>query len=69
MKATLRGRPRRWALMLAAALSGGSTFASCDTRIRQDLVAGTKNWIFSLFDPNLYLDSILLDSSDQNPDD
>ncbi len=58
MKTSNTQRLRRWGLVLVATLSGGTTFASCDTRIRQDLVDGTKTFLFSLFDPNLFLGSM-----------
>ncbi|MEK7710919.1 MAG: hypothetical protein AAB341_03395 [Planctomycetota bacterium] len=44
-------RRKRLTLALAAMLAGGSTFTSCDTRLRTAVVGGTKNFIFSLFDP------------------
>lgn len=53
-----RRRVRKWGLLLMATLSGGTTFVSCDTRLRQDIVDGTKAWIFSLLDPNLFLDAL-----------
>lgn len=62
MKIAKTGRARRYGLILAAALSGGTTITSCDTRVRRDLVDGTKAWIFSLFDPNLILDSLIPDT-------
>ena len=46
-------RRKGFTLALAAALAGGSTFTSCDTRLRTAVVGGTKNFIFSLFDPSV----------------
>jgi len=40
-------------LTLTSILAGGTTFASCDTRVRTAVIGGTKNFVYSLFDPTV----------------
>jgi len=43
---------RSWLIKsLVAALAGGSVATSCDTRVRQAVVAGAKDYLFSQLDP------------------
>ena len=45
-------------MTVAAALAGGSVFGACETRFRTALVDGTKNYFFTLLDPELFLEFI-----------
>jgi len=56
----------KWGAMLAVALCGGTTYTSCQTRLRDNLVGGTTVWINSLLDPSLYLDALLASITDTN---
>ena len=57
---TRRARTRsKLAAMLMATLAGGSLFASCQTRLRDAAVQGTKNYLFGVLDPNVFIDRIL----------
>ena len=58
-------RPRkasRWGretlLTLMAALAGGSVFGPCQTRLHDAFIGGTKNFVFSLFNPALVLEQL-----------
>lgn len=44
-------RRRRIAALLAATLSGGVTFESCETRFKEAAVAGTTEYLYSIFNP------------------
>jgi hypothetical protein len=45
------GRPRRFAVLTAVALAGGTMFGTCQARIRDSVVNGTQLFILNLFDP------------------
>ena len=49
-----RGRSRKAFLSLVAALAGGSTFTSCDSKIKNAVVGGLETTFLSLFDPANY---------------
>lgn len=51
-----RSAGRRAFLTLVAALAGGSTFTSCDSKIKNAVVGGLETTFLSLFDPSTYLD-------------
>ena len=58
MKKDFRRRSgHRAFLSLAAALAGGSTFTSCDTKIKTAVVGGLETTFLGLFNPAIYLDS------------
>ena len=44
-------------MTITAILAGGSVFGACETRLRTALVDGSKNYILSLFNPELLLDA------------
>ena len=52
-----RGAGRRAFLSFAAALAGGATFTSCDSKIKTAVVGGLESTFLSLFDPANYLDT------------
>ena len=52
-----RKTQKKLATTITAILAGGSMFGACETRLRTALVDGGKNYIFSLFNPQLLLDS------------
>jgi len=49
---------RRWERVLAVALAGGLLPASCQTRFRDVVVEGTKNYVSILLDPSRYFDDL-----------
>lgn len=50
-------RKARWSRLVAAMLAGGTLFATCETRIHDSLITGTKNFLYTLLDPsNLVID-------------
>lgn len=54
--AMARGRSYRKALLtLVALLSGGTSFTSCDSRVKTAVVSGLETTFLSLFDPANYL--------------
>ncbi len=58
MKTEFRhGAGRRAFLSLAAALAGGSTFTSCDSKVKTAITSGLETTFLSLFDPANYLDT------------
>ncbi len=60
-----RSSRRRGALLsLAAMLAGGTSFTSCDTRVRTAAVGGAKNFVYSLFDPTFLFPEIFDQSAD-----
>ena len=52
-----RGAGRRAFLSLAAMLAGGSTFTSCDSKVKSAITSGLETTILSLFDPANFLDA------------
>lgn len=52
-----RKTQKKLAMTITAVLAGGSVFGACETRLRTALVDGSKNYIFSLFNPELLLNS------------
>lgn len=43
---------------MVAVLASGSMFQTCETRLRDAFVLGTKDYVLSLFDPQNVLDLI-----------
>lgn len=68
---TRYGAVRRATLSLIAALAGGSTFTSCDSKVKSAITSGLETTFLSLFDPSNYLDTGTDSGSgsifDQNP--
>lgn len=52
-----RKTQKKLAMTITAILAGGSVFGACETRLRTALVDGSKDFIFSLFNPQLFLDT------------
>lgn len=52
-----RGAGRSAFLSLAAALAGGSTFTSCDSKVKSAITSGLETTFLSLFDPANFLDT------------
>ena len=52
-----RGAGRRAFLSLVATLAGGSTFTSCDSKVKTAITSGLETTFLSLFDPANYLDT------------
>ncbi len=57
---------RRAAFAIAAMLCGGSTFTSCDTRVRTSVVAGMKDFVFGLLDPQFVFAALLDSPAEEN---
>ena len=54
-----RARRSRWALSVAVALGGGSLLGTCQTRIRDAVIGGSKDLLFStLLNPTAFLELI-----------
>jgi len=62
-----RIRQRKWVALLVATLSGGSLLQACQTRLREDVIDGTENFILSLLDPTLVLENLQEDSANIEP--
>lgn len=59
MSASKPNRPRRLAAFLVLTLGSGALFntgASCDTRLRGAIVAGSKDFLFNVFLPGVVED-------------
>jgi len=56
-------RRKNLVLALFAALAGGSTFTSCDTRMKTAVVGGTKNFVFTIFDPSVWFPDLFPQSN------
>ena len=54
-------RRSRLALTVAAALAGGTMLNTCETRLRDAVVAGSKDFLFSVLDPNAIVDALFGD--------
>jgi hypothetical protein len=52
---------RRGVLALTSLLAGGSLFATCEARLHDSIVDGTKFWFLGLFDPANLEDLGILD--------
>jgi hypothetical protein len=50
-----RGTGHRAFLSLVAVLAGGSTFTSCDSKVKTAITSGLETTLLSLFDPANYL--------------
>ncbi len=56
MKTQIRsGRFRKAMLSLAAVLAGGSTFTSCDTKVKVAVTSALETTLLTLLDPAIYL--------------
>jgi len=51
-------------MTLAAALAGGSLLSTCETRLKDAVVGGTKNYFFSLLSPTSIVDLFSADDTD-----
>jgi hypothetical protein len=63
MRNDLRSSARKSFLAIVAALAGGTTVTSCDSRVKTAVVGALEQTVLSIFDPANYLDedSLLLD--------
>ncbi len=58
-------KPRtKFVLTLVATLAGGSMFTSCQTRLRDAVVAGSKDYLVTLLDPASFVEFLTADSED-----
>ncbi len=66
-KPRVRGNaaPRSLRKLVLAALAGGSLCQTCETRLRDAFVDGTKNYISTLLDPSVFLENALADGLDE----
>ena len=51
-------RRSRLAVTLAAALVGGSMLSTCDTRLRDAVVSGSKQYFFGLLSPDAIVEAL-----------
>lgn len=63
MERMARTRRQRVLRTLAAVLASGSLFQTCETRLRDAFVMGTKDFVLSLFNPQNVLDQIAQDET------
>lgn len=63
MDQKVRTRRQRVLRTLAAVFASGSLFQTCETRLRDAFVMGTKDFVLSLFDPQNVLDQIAEDET------
>ena len=61
-------KSRLWKLetSLFVLLAGGSVFTSCDTRFRQIVVGGTKNYVQTLLDPAAIVELLFSDPAEDD---
>ena len=57
-------RRRKLAMTLAAALAGGSMLSTCETRLRNAVVSGTKDYFFSILNPTTIVDLLFPSETD-----
>ncbi len=60
-KARPARRRSRLAMTVAAALAGGSMLTTCESRLRDAVVNGSKDYLFSILDPNAIVDALFGD--------
>lgn len=67
MKAAHRNRFQRWGMTLCAALAGGTTLQTCESRLSDAITQGTRNYISTLLDPTTLIAAFLVneDTTDQ----
>lgn len=56
MEKGFRARTRRAGLSIVALLAGGTTFTSCDSKVKQAFTSALETTFLSLFDPANYID-------------
>jgi len=56
-------RRSRLAMTVVAALVGGSMLSTCETRLRDAVVTGSKDFLFSLLDPSTIVSVMFGDES------
>ena len=49
-------RPKKLVWPVVAALAGGSLATSCQTRVRDAAVAGTKDFFYAVFNPTTFVE-------------
>ena len=57
-------RRRKLAMTLAAALAGGSMLSTCETRLKDAVVGGTKDYFFSILNPTTIVDLLFPTETD-----
>ena len=62
-----RNRLRRLGLTLCAALAGGTTLQSCESRLHDAIVQGTRGYISTLLDPTNLIGAILVPDTTTEP--
>jgi hypothetical protein len=55
-------------MMVTATLAGGSLFGACETRLKEALVGGAKDYLFALLDPNTIVDMLYPETDDTTGD-
>jgi len=66
MMTTHRNRVRRMGLTLCAALAGGTTLQTCESRLHDAIVTGTRGYISVLLDPTNLIGAILVPDTTTN---
>ena len=51
-------------MTLAAALAGGSMLSTCETRLKDAVVGGTKDYFFSILNPTTIVDLLFPTETD-----
>ena len=57
-------RRSKLAMILAAALAGGSLLSTCQTRLKDAIVSGSKDYFFTLLDPSSIAEFLLDQTGD-----
>ena len=52
-------RRSRLAMILAATLAGGSLMSTCQTRLKDAIISGSKDYLFTLLDPSSIAEFLL----------
>jgi len=55
MSKGFRGKVRRAGLSIVALLAGGTTFTSCDSKVKQAFTGALETTVLSIFDPATYI--------------
>lgn len=57
-------RRSKLAMILAAALAGGSLMSTCQTRLKDAIISGSKDYFFTLLDPSSIAEFLLGQNGD-----
>lgn len=64
---TLHKPNRKWAILLSTLMAGGTLFSTCQTRLRDASIQGTKDFIFTILNPITIAEIIFGDTTTTTP--